>query len=98
MGSPRHRILLVVVADLHVVSIVLSPTEADPPLVVDSNAVLSGAIPRQPLEPVARRCAEVLETLCAIDQEQLPVCTPLHISRKPPRTLALEHLPRFAVA
>jgi hypothetical protein len=34
----------VVVHDLHVVDVAVSPDEADPPLVVDADAVLAGSI------------------------------------------------------
>lgn len=39
-----------------------APPEADTPLIVNSNTVLSRSITAQTLEPVARRNPEVLQT------------------------------------
>ena len=45
--------LSMVVHDFHRYGPFVSPPEADPPLVVDPNAVLAGAVPEQHLELVA---------------------------------------------
>jgi hypothetical protein len=51
----------VVVDDLDVVRVTLRPAQADPPLVVDPDAVLARAVPAQGLEAVARRRLEVAD-------------------------------------
>ena len=47
--------LIVIVHDLDVIGVTVAPPEADPPLLVDPNAELAGAITNQRLEPVARQ-------------------------------------------
>lgn len=51
-----------VVNDLNPFWTSFAPPEADTPLIVDSNTVLSRSITAQTLEPVARRNPEVLQT------------------------------------
>jgi hypothetical protein len=71
----------VILADLYLVSAVGTPDEADPPLVVDADAVLSVPVSPEQLEPIARRASEVLEARGGIDHEKLPVGLALHVSR-----------------
>jgi hypothetical protein len=63
--SPRWigSILSVVVNDLHLLRSGVGPHEADPPLVVDPDAVLSDPIALGGLKPVSGRDAEVFERL-----------------------------------
>jgi hypothetical protein len=41
----RHRVLLVIVNDLHVLRPGVGPGEADPPLLIDPDAVRPGTVP-----------------------------------------------------
>jgi hypothetical protein len=50
-----------VINDLDVVDISLSPGEANPPLLIDPDTMLSLAIAFQSLKPVAWRDLQVLE-------------------------------------
>jgi hypothetical protein len=50
-----------VINDLDVVDISLSPGEANPPLLIDPDAMLSLAIAFQSLKPVVWRDLQVLE-------------------------------------
>jgi hypothetical protein len=50
-----------VINDLHVVDISLSPGEANPPLVIDPDTMLFLAVAFQSLKPVAWRDLQVLE-------------------------------------
>ena len=52
-----------VVNDLHLLWPGVGPHEADPPLVVDPDAVLTNSVALESLEPVARRNTEILEHL-----------------------------------
>src|SRR5690242_15808482 len=61
----------VVVDDLDFVGMFISPYEADPPLIVDADRVLSLAITFQGFEPVRRRDAQILEPPGAVDETQL---------------------------
>ena len=51
-----------VVNDLNPFWTSVAPPEADSPLIVDSDTVLSRSITAQTLEPVARRDPEVFQT------------------------------------
>ncbi|GAA1633772.1 hypothetical protein GCM10009700_21190 [Brevibacterium sanguinis] len=64
-------ILSVVVNDLHLLRTGAGPHEADPLLVVDPDAVLSGPITLEGLEPIAGRDSEILEGLRGSDLTQL---------------------------
>ena len=46
--------------NLHFLGTVFAEHEANPPLLVDANAVLSLTVARKRLQPIARRCAQVL--------------------------------------
>ena len=58
-------------SDLHVVHVAVSPPKAHPPLIIDPDAVLSLAIPRELLEPVAWWNPQILERFCAVSPEDL---------------------------
>jgi hypothetical protein len=46
---------MVVIDDFYIISVSVIPTEAQPPLVVDSNAVLAPAISRKLLQVIPRK-------------------------------------------
>ena len=62
-----------IVDDLDVVGIAVTPTKANPPLVVDPDAVLSFAVASQGLQSIAGRCLQIAETARAVDLGQLAV-------------------------
>jgi hypothetical protein len=61
----------VVVNDLNFIRVGLSPLETDSPLIIDSDAVLTGSIASQALEPVPGRNPQIGETLCVVQHPQL---------------------------
>lgn len=61
-----------VIDDLHVVGIAILPVEADTPLLVDPDAVLSPSIPFQGFEAVTRRYPQIVQGDCAVEYTQLP--------------------------
>jgi hypothetical protein len=61
-----------VINDLDVVDISLSPGEANPPLVIDPDTMLPLAVAFQGLEPVAWRDLQVLERFGAMEIQELP--------------------------
>jgi hypothetical protein len=63
-----------IVHDLYVVRVAVSPNEADAILIVDPNAVLSLAIPSQLLEPISRRDPEVANVRGGMQYKKLAVC------------------------
>ena len=66
----RHHELLVVVYDLDIMGVTFLPSEADSPLGINSNTILSGAIPRQFLEAVSRRCYEIDEFFRGVENQK----------------------------
>jgi hypothetical protein len=80
----------VVVRDLDVVGVTTPPSEADPPLVIDPDAVLPLPITAQSFQPVARRDAQVVQAVRSVQHPELPQCHPLHIGSKPPDGVPFE--------
>ena len=56
----------VVVHNLHIARPVVGPAEADAPLCVDPNAVLTAAVAPQYLKPIARQGGEIPQRLCVV--------------------------------
>jgi hypothetical protein len=56
-----------IVDDFDVECVVINPPEADTPLVVDANRMLSSAVGEKRFEPVAGRIAEIVEDCGAVD-------------------------------
>lgn len=79
-----------VVHDLDVVGVGVDPTEADPPLVVDADAVLSEAFGRELLQTVRWRHPEVGETGGGIEHEQFAKGGSVKIRWEPPDPFASE--------
>src|SRR5436305_9572025 len=65
---------LVVVGDFDFVCIVVLPAETNPVLIVDADAVLTGAISLQALQPVPGRHGELGKLADPVDLRQLPPC------------------------
>jgi hypothetical protein len=61
----------VVVHDFDVIGIRVSPSKANPPLVVDSNAVLASPIASQGFEAITGRHPEVLKRHRGVQHQQL---------------------------
>jgi hypothetical protein len=61
-----------VINDLDVVDISLSPGEANPPFVIDPDTMLPLAVAFQSLKPVAWRNLQVLERFGAMEIQELP--------------------------
>lgn len=61
-----------VVDDLHSVRIPILPLEADAPLIVDPDSVLTGADASKLLEPIARWNAQIFKRFSGIDRDACP--------------------------
>ncbi len=81
-----------IIGDLDLIGIAGVPTEADPPLVVDPDAPLAGAVPGKWLEPVAGRDAEEFEGRGAMQLFELSLGNALKIMRQLSGKLATEKL------
>jgi hypothetical protein len=51
----------VLVDDLDVMRVSLDPTEANPPLIVDSNTILTHEITSRAFQPIGRRDPKILD-------------------------------------
>jgi hypothetical protein len=60
----------VIADDRDVERVALMPPEADPPLIIDPDTVLSRPIPLELLEAVARRRSEIFELLGRVKHHQ----------------------------
>jgi hypothetical protein len=61
----------VIIANLDVERVTVSPDEADPPLFVDPDAVLPGSITPQGFEPVSRRHPQRIKVRRCVQYDQL---------------------------
>ncbi len=77
-----------IVDDLNLVRITILPSKADAPLVIDSDAVLAGAITFQLLQAISRRHPKILEGFGGIDQDEFAQHRPLEIPRIPANSFA----------
>lgn len=87
-----------VVRNLHVVCVPTSPGEADPPLVIDANAVLSVTTPSELLQAIAGRQAEVVQRPCRVENSQLFPRGALEFWAESGNPLSGEHPPGLFVS
>jgi hypothetical protein len=78
-----HRSSSVRVDDLDLMRVAVPPLEADPPLVVDPNAVLTRPLPRELLEPIPGWYSKIVEGLSGIEHYGFSQSNSLQTSRKP---------------
>lgn len=86
-----------VVADLDFVRTIGAPDEADAPLVVDSDAVLSRPVASQAFQSVSGRAPQVLQNTRRVQEEELPVGLALDVGCQSGYPLPLEDPPRQGV-
>ena len=79
-----------VVSDLDLESIAITPRKAYAPLVIDADAVLTHAATFELLETVAGWLCQVRERTGSVDDEKLSCCGAKDRWRKMPRSLAAE--------
>jgi hypothetical protein len=88
----------VIVNDLDVVRIPVLPAEADPPLIIDADAVLTSPIPFELLEAVPGRHPKIGELFGRVDRDQLPEHRALERRRVAADGLTAEQARRVSVA
>jgi hypothetical protein len=88
---------LVIVDDLYIVSIAGTPSEANAPLIIDPDTVLTSPVAFQDLQPVARRNAEKVKSRRGIDLQQLPMRNSLYVGRESSTVLAPKELFRVSI-
>jgi hypothetical protein len=79
-----------VINDLYVVGVPGPPAEADPPLLVDANAVLARPVTLELLESIRRRDSQVLQGRRGIEHPKFSERDALNIRSKPLDALALK--------
>lgn len=77
IGVPSGSSGLVVVRDLDLAGIAVSPSKADPKLVVDPKAPLAFSIPLQAFQPIPRRLIEIFRSKYPVNLSQFPERYPL---------------------
>jgi hypothetical protein len=87
--------LRMIIHNLDVVGISIPPFEADAPLVVNADTVLTLSVTRQFLETIRRWYAQILQDLSSIQNFESPSCNPLDILREFTRELTIEDSFRF---
>jgi len=83
-------ITLVIVVNLDLIGISVVPDEADAPLVIDSDAVLTRPVAAQLLQSTAGRSRQVTQFLCTVELTQLALRGPLNVPCQPPRKSTVE--------
>lgn len=69
----------------------IAPDKAKPPLIIDPNAMLPGAITFQRFKPIIRRYAEIIQAYRRIQHAQFAPCHGQNIRRKALRGLSQKH-------
>src|ERR1700722_19829191 len=88
----------VIICNLHVVSVSVTPHKTNTPLVVDAYAVLPRTVTFQLMKSVARRHSQIRQTFGRVQHQELSSCrlsnvhklTNIPIVKKPLRVEALE--------
>src|SRR6266850_5028487 len=83
IAGPNQRESLVIIFDADFVGMALLPSERDAILIVDPNAVPTSVVPFQPLEPIAGRDGEILESCRDVDRLEFALRHPPERARNP---------------
>jgi hypothetical protein len=67
-----------IIHDLNIVRITMSPCKTDPPLVIDTNTVLSPPITLHCLEPISRWDQQITERCGTVENQKLPSRRPFN--------------------
>jgi hypothetical protein len=65
---------LMIIDDLDPFRRAFAPDEADPPLIVDPDTMLTLPVAAQSLKPISRNCRHVRQLLRVVQHPQLPPC------------------------
>jgi hypothetical protein len=87
----------VVISNFNLVRVSFAPSKAYSPLVVDSDAVLSVAVPLEFLEAISRRHTKILQRFRGIKQSQLAEGDPLKFACESLDLFAFKELFRILI-
>jgi hypothetical protein len=76
-------ILLMIIDDLDVVRVTRAPNEADPPSLVDADAVLTSPITLELFQAICGRNPQVVQAGCSIEHPELPKGGALEVRSQP---------------
>lgn len=80
-----------IINNLNIVSVVILPFKTNPPLIVDTDAVLSGALADKFFKPVCGWNSQIVYCSSVIQHSQLPKRGLLNISRQFTRANKIEY-------
>ena len=81
-----------VIGNLDVVGVTITPLKAHAPAVIDPKAVLSCSVPRQLFEAIGRGDLQIRERMGIVEHAQLPQSDLLDVRWQPSGALADENL------
>lgn len=87
-----------VVNDLNIVGIAIPPAEADPPLIVHTDTVLTHSASAESFQPIPRRHAKVVKHSGRIQHPELPERDPLNVRSESLDPLSVEQSLSIPVA
>jgi hypothetical protein len=79
-----------IVDNLDIEGFAIPPDKANPPLIIDADAVLALPVPRQSFQPVATQPAQIVKTLRCVDHKQLRPSPVLYLRRQPANRISRE--------
>lgn len=77
-------LLLVIVADFNIVRVAITESEADSPLIIDRDRVLSLAVVLQRVQPISGWNPEIVEARREVNVLELTHCATCKVRRKAP--------------
>jgi hypothetical protein len=87
-----------IVVYFHLPGSSVAPDEADSPLIVDANAVLSTAVSGKGLQAIAWRDPQVVQSFRVVQHHQLLLCSALNVRWELPDTATFGDRSRVVVA
>jgi hypothetical protein len=80
----------VVIHNLNIMSITVTPLKADAPLIVDSNAIRSRAVAPQQFKLISRGSAKILQPARLMQVQELPPRSPFERLKPPDHAVLKE--------
>jgi hypothetical protein len=87
-----------IISDLNVMGVAVSPGKANPPLIVDADAVLAFPVPYELFQAIARWSPQVLERFRRVHHDQFAQGETLQVRRELSRPVTLPDAFRILVA
>jgi hypothetical protein len=72
-----------VINDFYIFSPYIRPMKADTPLIVNTNAVLTGTITRECFKAIAGRHPQIIKSTCDLDLSKFTPCNLRNVNKQP---------------